>query len=66
MGKEHRVWQNLRRQVQHELSASIDLTRWVGSIGLAVAVGIVYFVAARLSQRVLPFSGQPQVYPPAP
>jgi len=47
------VWQNLRRQVQHELSAGIDLTRWVGSIGLAVAVGIVYFVAARLSLALL-------------
>ena len=47
------MWQNLRSQVQHELSTSIDLTRWVGSIGLAVAVGIVYFVAARLSLALL-------------
>ena len=47
------MWQNLRRQVQHELSTGIDLTRWVGSIGLAVAVGIVYFVAARLSLALL-------------
>jgi signal transduction histidine kinase len=47
------VWQNLRRQVQHELSTGIDLTRWVGSIALAVAVGIVYFVAARLSLALL-------------
>ncbi|SHK98986.1 Signal transduction histidine kinase [Bradyrhizobium lablabi] len=45
--------QNLRIQVQHELSTGIDLTRWVGSIGLAVAVGIVYFVAARLSLALL-------------
>ena len=45
--------QNPGRQVQHELSAGIDLTRWVGSIGLAVAVGIVYFVAARLSLALL-------------
>ncbi|MGZ5876264.1 MAG: MASE1 domain-containing protein [Bradyrhizobium sp.] len=45
--------QDLRRQVQHELSTGIDLTRWVGSIGLAVAVGIVYFVAARLSLALL-------------
>ena len=52
-GKEHRVWQKLRGQVQHELSTGIDLTRWVGSIGLAVAVGIVYFVAARLSLALL-------------
>ena len=47
------MWQNLRRQVQHELSTGIDLSRWVGSIGLAVAVGIVYFVAARLSLALL-------------
>ena len=45
--------QNLGIQVQHELSTGIDLTRWVGSIGLAVAVGIVYFVAARLSLALL-------------
>ena len=45
--------QNLRKQVQHELSTGINLTRWVGSIGLAVAVGIGYFVAARLSLALL-------------
>lgn len=45
--------QNLRRQAQHERFSSIDLTRWVGPIGLAVAVGIVYFVAARLSLALL-------------
>src|SRR6185295_5499406 len=44
---------NLGRQVQHELSAGIDLTQWVGSIGLAVAVGFVYFLAARLSLALL-------------
>ncbi len=47
------MWKNLRRQVQHELSTGIDLTRWVGSVGLAVAVGIVYFAAARLSLALL-------------
>jgi len=47
------VPQDLRIQVQHELSTGIDLTRWVGSLGLAVAVGIVYFVAARLSLALL-------------
>jgi signal transduction histidine kinase len=47
------VRQNLRIQVQHELFTGIDLTRWVGSIGLAVAVGIVYFVPARLSLALL-------------
>src|SRR5262245_52888819 len=40
-------------QVQHEQSTSIDLTRWSGSIALAVEVGIVYFVAARLSLALL-------------
>jgi signal transduction histidine kinase len=47
------VWQYPRRQVQHELSTCIDLTRWFGWIGLAVAVGIVYFIAARLSLALL-------------
>ena len=45
--------QDLRGQVQHQLSTGIDLTRWVGSIGLAVAVGITYFAAARLSLALL-------------
>ncbi len=50
-GKERAV--TLPTQLRHELSAGIDLTRWVGSIGLAVAVGVVYFVAARLSLALL-------------
>lgn len=45
--------QNLQRQSRHELSTTIDLTRWVGSIGLAIAVGVVYFLAARLSLALL-------------
>ena len=45
--------QNLRIQVQHGLTTGIDLTRWGGSIALAVSVGIVYFVAARLSLALL-------------
>ena len=40
-------------QVQHEQSAAIDLTRWGGAITLAVAVGIVYFLSARLSLALL-------------
>jgi len=47
------VQQNLRIQVQHGLATGIDLTRWGGSIGLAVAVGTVYFLAARLSLALL-------------
>ena len=45
--------QNLRRPIQHELSSGIDLTQWGGAIGLAVAIGVVYFVAARLSLALL-------------
>src|SRR6266850_6130837 len=52
-GKAHGMRQDLRGQVQHQLSTGIDLTRWVGSIGLAVAVGIAYFAAARLSLALL-------------
>jgi len=47
------VRQNLQIRVRPELSASVDLTRWGGSIGLAVVVGIIYFVAARLSLALL-------------
>jgi signal transduction histidine kinase len=46
------VRQNLRAEV-HELSAGIDPTRWARPVGLAVAVGIVYFLAARLSLALL-------------
>src|ERR1700693_2138606 len=52
-GKEHRVRRIPATQVQHELSTGIDQTRWIGAIGLAVAVGIVYFLAARLSLALL-------------
>src|ERR1700742_1197261 len=45
--------QNPRRQVQRERPTRIDPAQWVGSIGLAVLVGIVYFVAARLSLALL-------------
>ena len=45
--------QNLRRQVQHDLSTGVSPTRWVGPIGLTVVVGIAYFVAARLSLALL-------------
>jgi signal transduction histidine kinase len=47
------VRHDLRVQGWHEPSANIDPSRWVASIGLAVAVGIVYFVAARLSLALL-------------
>jgi len=47
------VRQNLQIQVQHEPSIGIDLTRSIGSIGLAILVAIVYFLAARLSLALL-------------
>jgi signal transduction histidine kinase len=47
------VLQNLRKQVRYDLSTSIWLTRWPGPIGLAVAVCIAYFIAARLSLALL-------------
>jgi signal transduction histidine kinase len=47
------VQQTVPRQVQRELSTGIELSRWAGPIGIAVAVGIVYFLAARLSLVLL-------------
>jgi len=48
------VQENLRKQVQRELpSIPIDLSPWVGFIGLAVAVGTSYYLAARLSLALL-------------
>ncbi len=42
-----------QRVRHHEFTTGIDLTRWARGIGLAVAVGVVYFVAARLSLALL-------------
>src|ERR1700687_2279413 len=52
-GKEHGVRQRSGRQVHYDLATGVDLTWWVGSIGLTVAVGIVYFLSARLSLALL-------------
>jgi signal transduction histidine kinase len=49
---ERSVLQDLRK-VQHGPSVGLDLTRWVGPIGLTIAVGVVYFIAARLSLALL-------------
>ena len=44
---------------------------WISSVGLAVAVGIAYFLAARLvfsssrNPMVSPFSGRPRAFLPA-
>ena len=51
--EEDRVRQSLPGQVQRELSADIDLTPWISWVGLAFAIGIVYFAAARLSLALL-------------
>ena len=45
--------QDLSKQVQHGPFAHIVLPPWARSIGLTVAIGIVYFVAARLSLGLL-------------
>ena len=45
--------QQLPQQVRRRLSGTDDSVRGLGSIGLAVAVGIAYFLAARLSLLLL-------------
>lgn len=46
--------QSPREQVHRHLTADAGLTgRWITSIGLAVAVGVAYFLAARLSLFLL-------------
>lgn len=54
MEKSTGVLQSLQRQRQHEpQSTAVDLTRWAGLVLLAIAVGIAYFLAARLSLALL-------------
>ena len=45
--------QNLRKPLRREPSSGVDLTGWPGLIALAAAVGIAYFLAARLSLALL-------------
>jgi PAS domain S-box-containing protein len=45
--------QRIRQQVQGQQSAADDSAHWIGMIGLAVAVGVAYFLAARLSLFLL-------------
>src|SRR5262245_38841476 len=46
--------QGLRGRDQHQRSTAANWTElWVGSIGIAVAVGVAYFLAARLSLFLL-------------
>jgi signal transduction histidine kinase len=44
---------NLAGEVQHKRSTAIEVSRWLAPVGLAVAIGVVYFVAARLSLALL-------------
>jgi signal transduction histidine kinase len=47
------VLQKPRVQVQDKLPTDLDLTQWVSAIALTAAIGVVYFVAARLSLALL-------------
>jgi len=47
------VLQSSPERAPGQRTGGIDLSGWVGAIGLAVAVGITYFVAARLSLVLL-------------
>jgi signal transduction histidine kinase len=44
---------DLAGQAQRKLPIGLDLSRWVEAIALTAAVGVVYFVAARLSLALL-------------
>jgi PAS domain S-box-containing protein len=46
--------QILQKQVEHRLSAFVEPTRrWASAIGLAAALGVAYFLSARLSLALL-------------
>jgi len=45
--------QDLQKQVERQPFDFANSTGWVGSIGLAIAVGVAYFLAARLSLALL-------------
>ena len=45
--------QNLRTRAQRKWSAAAERQPWVGSVGLAAAVGIAYFLSAQLSLLLL-------------
>src|SRR5947208_15669931 len=48
------VLHSLRKEDQRRLPAVADPTRpWISAIGIALAVGIAYFLAARLSLSLL-------------
>src|SRR3977135_2138670 len=46
--------QDLAQQIRHRLFAAVDPPpRWLGACALAIAVGIAYFLSARLSLALL-------------
>ncbi len=45
--------QDLRKRAQSQWSAAAERQPWVGSVGLAAAVGIAYFLSAQLSLLLL-------------
>ncbi|MGE5772058.1 MAG: ATP-binding protein [Hyphomicrobiales bacterium] len=58
--------QNLQEQVQRQLPPAANPTRrWVGPIGLTIAVGIAYFLAAQLSLVLLTKPNDVAVFWPA-
>jgi len=57
--------QNLRSLVQRQLYVATDPTRWAGTIGLAVVIGVAYFLAARLSLALLTPGGVAVFWPAA-
>ena len=44
---------SLAGELQRKPTTTFDLPPWLGPVGLAVAIGLVYFVAARLSLALL-------------
>src|ERR1700750_39356 len=53
MGRRSLVLQNPQKQIQLALPIGPELTRWGHAIALTVAIGGIYFVAARLSLALL-------------
>ena len=52
-GRDRLILQGPRAQVLPEKSTGLDLARWDHAIALTLAIGVVYFVAARLSLALL-------------
>src|ERR1700752_1977494 len=53
MGRRSLVLQNPQKQIQLALPIGPELTRWGHAIARTVAIGGIYFVAARLSLALL-------------